>query len=108
MSIKDFVEMTIFICLIYLFPFMQKFNLPAKMLMRNGGKMNFGKNCQLTLWIPWNLKVKIFTENALSHTVSKINPLLHFMQNFKMDAKNGGKKIFGKNCQMILQIPWGE
>ena len=46
-----------------------------------------------TLW------VQNFVKIALSHTVSEINVLLHFMQNFKMAAKSGGKAIFAKSCQ---------
>ena len=89
MSINDFVEITIF----QVFPFMQKNNLSSKMAARNGEKMIFGKTCQLTLDI---LEVKISTETTLSHTVSKINVLLHFMQNFKMAAKTGGENNFWK------------
>ena len=72
---------------------MQKINLPAKMVARNGEKMIFGKNCQLTLD---TLEVKIFTEIALSRTVSKINAFLHFIQNFKMATKTGGKNNFSR------------
>ena len=72
---------------------MQKINLSAKMAARKGEKMIFGKNCQLTLDI---LEVKMFTEIALSRTVSKINTFLHFMQNFKMAAKTGGENNFWK------------
>ena len=45
----------------------------------------------MTLQIPWGS-----VEIALSCTVSEINAFLHFMQKFKMDAKNGGKRIIGK------------
>ena len=58
------------------FSFMQKVNLPAKLATRNGDKKIFGKNCQLTLWIP--LEVKIFTEITLFHIVSKIKCILAF------------------------------
>ena len=40
------------------------------------------------------LGVKNFVKITLSHTISKINALLHFMQKFKMEAKNGAKTIF--------------
>ena len=43
-----------------------------------------------TLW------VQNFVEIALSHTVSKMNVLLRFMQKFKRAAKSGGKAIFVK------------
>ena len=48
MSTNDFVEMTISLRLIC-FTFMQKFNLPAKMVAKNVRKTIFGKNCQLTV-----------------------------------------------------------
>ena len=72
---------------------MHKINLPAKMAARNGEKMIFGKNCQLTLD---TLEVKIFTEITLYRTVSKINAFLQFIQNFKMATKTGGKNNFWK------------
>ena len=36
------------------------------------------------------------TTIVLSHTISDINVFLHFMQKFKMAAKNGGTTIIGK------------
>ena len=51
------------------------------------------------------LGIKNFVEIALSYTVSEINTFLRFMQKFKMAAKNGGKAIFAKIWQYILQIP---
>ena len=42
------------------------------------------------------LQVPNFVEIALSHTVSKMNELLHFTQKFKRAAKSGGKAIFAK------------
>ena len=60
MSINDFVEITIFLCLIC-------FSI-------------YAKNQPITL----------------SHTVSKKNACLHFMQNFKMAAKTGGENNFWK------------
>ena len=42
------------------------------------------------------LRVKNFIKIAQSHTVSRINALLHFMQKIKMAAKSGGKAIFGE------------
>ena len=49
-----------------------------------------------TLW------VQNFVEIALSHTVSKMNALLHFTQKFKRTAKSGGKVIFVKSHQYTL------
>ena len=112
MSINEFVEMTIFLCLIcfsiydkmqgfigesglfiYFLCFTQKFKMAAK----SGGKTFF---CEImpvdsvdTLW------VKNFVEIALSRSVSEINMLLHFTQKFKMAAKSGGKTIFEKSRQ---------
>ena len=37
-----------------------------------------------------------FVEIALSRTVSEINALLRFTQNFKMTVKSGGKAMFCK------------
>ena len=48
---------------------------------------------------PDTLWVKNFITIAPSRTVSKINVLLHFMQNFKMSAKNDRKMIFWKSHQ---------
>ena len=42
---------------------------------------------------------KNLAEIALSCTVSEINKLLCFTQNFKMTVKNGGNTIFRKSCQ---------
>ena len=49
-----------------------------------------------TLW------VKNLVRIALSRTISKMHNFLHFMQNFKMATKSGGKMIFGKQLQMTL------
>ena len=57
MNIIDFGEMTILLCLIC-FPFLQKFNLPAKIALL--------KECQMTACTLW---AKNFVEIALSHTV---------------------------------------
>ena len=54
-----------------------------------------------------NLQVKHFVEIALSRTVSEINAFLHFIQKFKMAAKNCGKTIFGKSCQKTLKLSCG-
>ena len=50
----------------------------------------------------------IFAEITLSHTAIEINAFLHFMQKFKMSAKNGEKTIFGNSHQYTLEIPWGQ
>ena len=47
---------------------------------------------------------KIFVKIALSHTISEINVVLCFTQKYKRATKKDGKLIFGKKCQMILQI----
>ena len=61
MSITDFVEMTIILCLIC-------FSICAKM-------------------------------QGLVNECVVFCLFLHFMQKFKMVAKNGGKTIFGRSCQ---------
>ena len=50
------------------------------------------------------LQIQNFVEIALSHTISKINVLLHFTQNFKMASKSGGKAIFVKSRQYTLGV----
>ena len=55
--------------------------------------MIFMKSYQKTLG------VKNFVDIALSRTVSEINAVLHFIQKFKMAAKNGEKTIFMKSHQ---------
>ena len=72
-------EINVFLC------FTQKF----KMATKNGGKMIFGKNRQLTLQISW--RQNFFVKIALFHTISEINVFLCFMQKFKMATKMAGK-----------------
>ena len=60
----------------------------------------FGK--KLTHDFANTLDVKTFVDIALSHNISEINALLHFMPKFKMATKNGGKMILGKNGQMTF------
>ena len=55
----------------------------------------------------YTLPLKKFAEMSVSHTVSKINAFLHFMQKFNMAVKNGRKTIFGKKLQITLHIPCG-
>ena len=45
------------------------------------------------------LQVKNFVKIALSRTSSEMDASLHFTQKFKMAAKNGEKRIFGKCSQ---------
>ena len=54
-----------------------------------------------------NSQAKNVVKVALSQTFSEINAFLHFKQTFKIAAKNGGKTIFGKKCQMTLSMPCG-
>ena len=51
------------------------------------------------------LVFKNFAKITASFTFCEINVLLHFMQKFKMAAKNGGKTIFGKSHQLTLGMP---
>ena len=48
------------------------------------------------------VSAKNFIQSALSCTVSDKNVFLSIMQKFMMAAKNGGKSISGKKCQMTL------
>ena len=76
MSINDFVEMTIFLCLIWFF------SIYAKM-------QGFVDECVFFL-------DSADTEITLSRIISKMYVLLRFTQKLKMTTKNGGKTIFGK------------
>ena len=109
MSINDFVEMTIFLCLIC-------FSIYAKM-------QGFLEECFFffTLYAEENdlwgkspidsadtLQGKKICQNCSSRTFSEINALLRFTHKFKiMVDKNSGKMIFEKKCQLPLQIPCG-
>ena len=53
------------------------------------------------------LRVKNFVEITLFRSVSEISGFLRLTQKFKMAAKNGGKTMFAKSCQLTLQIPCG-
>ena len=92
---NDFVEITIFLCLIYFYiygkykysemsvffkNFIQKFKMAAK----NGAKTIFWKNCKLTVD---TLGIKNFIKITLSRNISEINAFLHFTQKFKMATK---------------------
>ena len=48
-------------------------------------------------------RAKNFIKITLSHTVSKINVFLHFIQNLKMAAKIAGKQF----CRSICIYPGG-
>ena len=106
MSINQFVEMTVFLCLICfsIYDKMQGFldesglfiffcvscrNLkwPAKV----AGKLFLGKKSPVDS--ADNLRVKNFMEITLSRSISKINRFLHFMEKFKMAAKSGRKQF---------------
>ena len=54
-----------------------------------------------TLW------AKKFHRNCSILHCFQDNEFLYFTQTFKMAAKNGGKMIFDKNCQIPLLIAWG-
>ena len=49
-----------------------------------------------------DLGIKNFAEIALSRTISEINA---FYAEIQDGCPNGGKKIFGKNWQLTVQIP---
>ena len=97
MSINDFVEITIFLCLIY-------FSSYDKM-------QGFIDECVCFFIISLSLFIYSFffflhftqkfkmAEIDLSSTVSTIEVFLCFMQKFKMAAKNGGKAILRKSGQ---------
>ena len=67
---------------------MQKFNMASKVV----GKLFWQKiagACTCALWL------KNLAEIAQSRTVYKKYTILHFIQKFKMAAKNGGNVILG-------------
>ena len=132
MSINEFVEMTIVLCLICfaIYDKMQgfvdesvlktfieialshsvskiygflRFTQKFKIATKSGGKIFFGEPSPVEC--ADTLWVKNFVEIALSRSVSKINTFLHCLQKFKMAAKSGGKTIFAKSCQCTLQVP---
>ena len=89
MSINDFVEMTIFLCLIC-------FSIYAKMqsfldewffcvCVFYTSENDFGEKSPVVS--ADTLSDKDLVEIALSHTVSKINVILRFTQKFKMATK---------------------
>ena len=114
MSINQFVEMTVFLCLIC-FSFVDKMQgfldesgLYAK--IQNGQQKlwenDFWEN--LTVDSADTLRVKNFVEIALSRSISEINTFLHLMQKFKMAAKSGGKTIFQKATSRLATYPPGQ
>ena len=75
MSINEFVEMTMFLCLICFAIYDKMQGFVDESVLKN------------------------FIEITLSHSVSKINAFLRFTQKLKMVTKSGGKMIFAKSCQ---------
>ena len=89
MSIYDFAEMTILLCLIGFFSFVQKFNQPQKT-----AGICFPE--RMADYSAYHLRAKNFIEIILSHTISEINVFLLYKQKSKITAKNGVKIIFEK------------
>ena len=79
MSINDFVEMTIFLCLAFYF-------FLAFYAEIQDGRQKWQEN---DFWVKSpvdsadTLRIKNFVEIALARSVSKINVFLRFMQKFK-------------------------
>ena len=71
---------------------------------QKGRKMIFGKWWQLTAYILGGQK---FVEISLSHNASKINTFFALYRFSRRPPKMAGKKFFGKNWRMTLQIPCG-
>ena len=110
MSINQFVEMTVFLCLICFFSIYDKMQgfldesglfiyfLAFYAEIQNGHQ----KWLENDFWEKSkvdsadNLRVKNFVEIALSRSISKINGFLRFTQKFKMATKSGRKTIFVK------------
>ena len=113
MSINEFVEMTIFLCLICfsIYDKMQgfidesglfTFYLFICILCRiQDGHQKWRENdfCKKSPVDSADiLQVKIFIEIALSRSVFEINTFLCLTQKFKMAAKSGGKTLF---CEIM-------
>ena len=127
MSINDFAEMTILLCLICfsinakiqpacknrhknaIFEECQitvckinaflRFTQKFKTAAKNGWKTTVNKKCKMTAY---TLGAKNFTETALAHNVPGIKMFLCFRQIFKIADKNGRKMSFGKITAHIL------
>ena len=87
MGINEFVEMTIFLCLIC-------FSIYEKM---QGFIYESGLFILFYYYFFFTLRRNSF--HALSCSVSEISTFLHITQKFKMAAKSGGKTIFGISRQ---------
>ena len=113
-SINQFVEITVFLCLICfsIYDKMQGFLDESGLffiylfILRyaeiQNGHQKWRENDfweKSTVDTADNLWVKSFMEIALSCSISEINRFLHFTQKFKMATKSGGKKIYAKKCQ---------
>ena len=67
---------------------MQKFKMATKKWREN----EFGKKWQITLQIPWWVKILL----KLLARFPLLNAFLHFTQKFKMEAKHGREMMFGQ------------
>ena len=96
MSINEFVEMTIFLCLI-------RFSIHDKMqgFIDESGLFIFLFIYDFCEKSPVDsadtLQIKNFVKIDLSHSISEINAFLRLRQKCKMAAKSDGKMIFGKS-----------
>ena len=111
MSKNDFVEMTIFLCLICFFHLSQNtsfFFVFAFYAEIQDGRQKWREN---NFWEKWSLDsadtllVKNFVKINLCHTVSEINVFLHFTQKFKMAAKNGQENDFWGKSPVDSRYP---
>ena len=114
MSINQFVEMTVFLCLIC-FPIYDKmqgfldesglfiyFYFFAFYTEIQDGRQKWRENnfCEKSpVGSADTLRVKNFVEIAQSLSVSEINGFLLLTQKFKMATKSDWKTIFAKSCQ---------
>ena len=115
MSINQFVEMTVFLCLtcffsiydkiqglfIYLFFFFLAFYAEIQNGHQKWWENDFWEKSPVDP--ADNLRVTNFMEIALSGSISEINGFLCFMQKFKMAAKSGRKTILRKNASRLCR-----
>ena len=101
MSINQFVEMTIFLCLMgfSIYDKMQGFLDESGLFLFLFFFAFYAEIQKSPVDSADNLQVKIFVEIALSRSISEINRFLHFPQKIKMAPKSGRKTIFAKKSQ---------
>ena len=83
------------------FPFMQKFNLRAKIAEKC---MRVLDDSAYALWAKNIIEITLSRTDSCS--VSEITAFLCFTQNLKMASKNGGKRFLAKMVDDYAYSPW--